>query len=165
MTIELMGVLSGVQAFVAQNRALGGLIIFFLLAVLADIAHGQPVKEVLRERWRRIIDYIAAIMIAHQLDFIFINDIMHWEYQSTFLVTLFLASREAKTLLEYMAKRGLTIPVLNYRISKMMELEASDASVEEIRRLTAELRTLRETRQSAEPPDQSDTSSVNGPTI
>lgn len=153
--------MAAVAMWLEQYKILAALGAFFLMGILTDLTAHKPVGEVLRDRWERLLLYSTAILVAHVVDWIALNDLLGWNFTTRLLVALALAGREGLFLVRFMAERGLDIPILRYRLEKLLNLEASDESTAELKRLIAELKAERERASpSAEASDTYQTPSI-----
>lgn len=80
----------------------------------------KKVKELLHEFLKRLLAYMAFIIIAARVDALGVDALYGWEGSAQFLVCLYVMAREIRVILNYIQQQGIAIPgILDSRIGQM----------------------------------------------
>lgn len=81
-------------------------------------------KEIFRDFLKRLLAYIAFIVIGTRVDGLAVDALFGWEGSTQFLVCLYIVAREIRVILDYIRQQGIDIPlILDNRIGQMERSE------------------------------------------
>lgn len=95
----------------------------------------EPPKKkmvILKESFKRLLAYLAFIIIATRIDSLAIDELFGWEGSTQFLVCLYILAREIRVILDFIRQQGINVPtILDDRINHVANLGKDNEGVGE----------------------------------
>lgn len=100
------------------HKAMGFAYLLMLMSMI--VTSFQDKKFKFSENAEKMFAYTIFIMLGNVVDKLAVNAVFEWEGSTQFLICLFIVSKEATVVKNYLAlKYGIDIPVLNERIEQL----------------------------------------------
>jgi hypothetical protein len=99
----------------------------FVLDFFRKYEPPKKVKQIIHEFVKRLLAYMAFLIIAARVDALELAAIFGWEGSSQYLVSLWVAAREIKVIFDYIRQQGIEIPgVLEARVGQFGQHGSQD---------------------------------------
>lgn len=87
-------------------------------------------KQVLKDFFKRLLAYIAFVVIGARLDSLMVDSLFGWEGSTQMLVCLYIAGREIRIILDYIRQQGIDVPLILEQRAGQMERTETQAQGE-----------------------------------
>lgn len=118
----------------------------FILDFFRKYEPPKTKKTLLHDILKRLLAYMAFIIIATRVDALAVDALFGWEGSTQFLVCLYIVAREIRVILDYIRAQGIDIPlILDSRIGQMERSETQSGGFEAMNKSVHTMPTSHET--------------------